>query len=144
MTRMSQTLCSLGPESIPQEIARQLRGGMFQAFAQYWDTFLRSPQFLESAKQCMDNAVAVRKMGSDLLTNFHNEMQAASRDDIDSVMLTVRHMEQRLLDRIDKMAQQVDRLEEQLAGSNGNGFAHRSKRSKPPRAAKGRRSKPNR
>jgi len=53
------------------------------------------PQFVEAMKQWMDQAIAFRKMTNDFMAKVRNEMQAASRDDIDNVMLSVRHMEKR-------------------------------------------------
>jgi len=55
----------------------------------------------------MDQAIAFRKMTNDFMAKVRNEMQAASRDDIDNVMLSVRHMEKRLLDRMDQLAIEV-------------------------------------
>ena len=52
-------------------------------------------------KQWMENAIAFRKMSTDFMAKMRNEMQAPSRDDIGHVMLTVRHLEKRLLDRIE-------------------------------------------
>jgi hypothetical protein len=82
---------------------------------------MRSSQFTESMKQWMDNAINFRKMSNDFMAKVRNEMQAPSRDDTDTVMLTVRHMEKRLLDRIDDLANQVAAL-----SNRGNGQAAKS------------------
>lgn len=109
-SKMIQAGFTMGPNSAPPELLRQLRSGMFQALAESWEEFMRSPQFLEGMKQWMDSTVAFRKLTSDLLAKTRNEMQAPSRDDIDTVMLNIRHMEKRLLDRIEDLAQQVEQL----------------------------------
>jgi hypothetical protein len=77
-----------------------MRSGIFQALGQSWEHFLRSPQFMEGMKQWMDNAMAFRKMSNDFFTKVRHETQTTSREDIDSVMLAVRHMETRILDRV--------------------------------------------
>jgi hypothetical protein len=53
------------------------------------------------------------------MAKVRNEMQAPSRDDIDTVMLTVRHMEKRLLDRIDDLANQISALNNRSNGQAG-------------------------
>ncbi len=77
---------------------------------------MRSPQFLETMKEWMDNAVTFRKMSNDFMANVRNEMQATSREDVDTIMLTVRHMEQRILDRVEVLTAQVAELEQRLDG----------------------------
>lgn len=109
-SKMIQAGFTLGPNSASPELLRQLRNGMFQALSESWEEFLRSPQFLDTMKQWMDTGVAFRKLTSDLLAKTRNEMQAPSRDDIDTVMLNIRHMEKRLLDRIEDLAQEVQQL----------------------------------
>src|SRR5262249_16393835 len=97
-----------------------IRAGIFQALASSWEEFMRSPQFLESMKQWMENAITFRKMTTDFMARVRNEMQAPSREDIDTIMLNIRHLEKRLLDRLDE-------LEAQVKGANhpatGNGRA---------------------
>jgi hypothetical protein len=48
---------------------------------------------------------------------MRHELQAPSRDDIDTVMLAVRHMEKRLLDRVEQLSSQVSKLQECMAGA---------------------------
>lgn len=106
-TRMMQAGFSHGPETAPPEFLRHIRAGIFQALSQSWDEFLRSPQFMEGTKQWMEQALAFRKMTNDFLTKARHETQTTAREDIDTVMLAMRHMETRILDRVDEMADQV-------------------------------------
>jgi hypothetical protein len=123
--KMIQAGFAFGPNSAPPEVLRQLRSGIFQALAESWEEFMRSPQFLESMKQWTESAMAFRKMTGELLAKARNEMQAPSRDDIDTVMLNIRHMEKRLLDRIEDLSQQVH----QLKAAAGNHSRQRPSRS---------------
>src|SRR5438874_1448628 len=117
MTQMMQTALTMAPSSAPPEVLRQIRGGLFQALAQSWDEFMRSPQFLEGMRQWMETAVNFRKMSNDFMARVRNELQAPSREDIDAVMLNVRHMEKRLLDQIEELSSQITELNRRL----GNG-----------------------
>ena len=121
MTQMMQTAFSMAPDSAPPEVLRQIRSGLFQALAQSWDEFMRSPQFLAGMRQWMDSAVNFRKMSNDFMARVRNELQAPSREDIDAVMLNVRHMEKRLLDQVEELSNQINELNRRL----GNGEIHK-------------------
>ena len=136
MSKMMQAAFTFNPDAAPPEIARQIRSGIFQALAKSWDEFMRSPQFLEGMKQWMDQAVSFRKMSNDFLASVRNEMQAPSREDIDTIMLTVRHMEKRILDRVEELSDQVAELTERRGWSPGRRSARPMPRSVPEGAAK--------
>jgi hypothetical protein len=110
MSRLMQTAFTFTPDAAPPEALRQIRAGIFQALAQSWEEFMRSPQFLDGMKQWMENAIAFRKMTNDFMAKVRNEVQAPSREDIDTIMLSVRHMEKRLLDRVEELSAQVRAL----------------------------------
>jgi hypothetical protein len=105
------------PESAPPEFMRRMRGGIFEALGKSWEQFLRSPQFMEGMKQHMDNAIAFRKMSSDFFSKVRHETQNTSRDDIDAVMLAVRHMETRILDRVERLAAKIEHINPQANGA---------------------------
>jgi hypothetical protein len=136
-SKLMQLGFTFSPDSAPPEFIRQMRSGIFQALAQSWDHFLRSPQFMEGMKQWMDNALAFRKMSSEFFNKVRHETQSTSRDDIDSVMLAVRHMETRILDRVEELAAEVQEVRERL----DPGVEHSSPAPKPKRQPKGRRGK---
>jgi hypothetical protein len=113
VSKAMQAAFTFTPNSPPSEVVRQIRAGIFQALAESWEQFMRSPQFLKGMKQWMENAITFRKMTNDFMGRVRNEMQAPSRSDVDTIMLTVRHMEKRLLDRIDELSAQVNELKKQ-------------------------------
>jgi hypothetical protein len=141
-TKLMQLGFTFSPESAPPEFMRQMRAGIFQGLSQAWDQFLRSPQFLEGMKHWMDNAMAFRKMSNDFLSKARHETQSTSRDDIDNIMLAVRHMETRILDRVEDIATQVDELNKRLdevsgvKAAPGGTKASGRRKSKKPRARK--------
>jgi hypothetical protein len=114
MSRIMQAAFTVSPNSPPPEVLHQMRSGIFQALAQTWDEFMRSPQFADGMRQWMESAIAFRKMSNDFMARARNEMQSPSRDDVDTIMLTVRHMEKRLLDRVEELSQEVKQLREKL------------------------------
>jgi len=135
------------PDSAPPEILRQIRTGIFQALADSWDDFMRSPQFLEGMRQWMENAIAFRKVTNEFMGRVRNELQSPSRSDIDTVMLAVRHMEKRLLDRLDEISGQMSqpkdhrrkapRIERPKGGKSGRGQKPSVANHHPPAQTKG-------
>ena len=105
--RMLQAAGTFTPETMPPEMMRQMRSGIFQAMAKSWEEFMRSPQFLEGTKQMMDNAIMFRQMTNDFLTKARQEMQGTSRQDVDDVLLAMREMEARLSRRMDEFSAAV-------------------------------------
>ena len=128
ITKMMQTAFTMAPNSAPPEVLRQIRSGLFQALAQSWEEFMRSPQFLEGMRQWMEASINFRKMTNDFMARVRNELQAPSREDIDTIMLSVRHMEQRLLDRVDNLAGQVQELNRRLPNGQAGGKAPKAGR----------------
>jgi hypothetical protein len=131
-SKIAQAAFTITPNSPPPEIMRQIRAGIFQALASSWEEFMRSPQFLESMKQWMENAITFRKMTTDFMARVRNEMQAPSREDIDTIMLNIRHLEKRLLDRLDELETQVNAKNQP---ATGNGPARSRARTTPRRRA---------
>jgi hypothetical protein len=147
-TKMAQAGFSFSPESAPPEFMRQMRSGIFGALAKSWEEFMRSPQFMESMKAMMDNAISFRKMSNDFLTQAHHTFQGTAQADIDNLMLALRHLETRILDRVEDVSTRLDRVEKALNGTARNGAAmgaakpaaHQRKASKPKRSASRRRA----
>lgn len=116
-SKLMQLGFTFSPDSAPPEFMRQVRSGIFQALGKSWEHFLRSPQFMEGMKQHMDNAIAFRKMSGDFFSKVRHETQSTSRDDIDAVMLAVRHMETRILDRVEELAGRIEKTNKPTNGS---------------------------
>src|SRR5271165_413211 len=107
MSKLMQAAFTFSPNSAPPEMLREIRNGILKALGETWNEFLRSPQFQESMKQCMENAVAFRKHTNEYMSKVHKEMQTPSRDDIDALQHNVRHLETRILDRLEELAKSV-------------------------------------
>jgi hypothetical protein len=111
MSKIAQAAFSATPESVPPEILKQMRNGIFEALAKSWEEFMRSPQFLEAVKQMMDNAIAFKKLTAEMLTKAHHEMQGSARTDIDAILVAIRHLESRIIERMDELEQRVRQVE---------------------------------
>jgi len=131
LSKLMQTAFTFSPNSPPPEVLKQIRSGLFEALAKSWEEFMRSPQFLESMKQWMENAVSFRKMNNDFMAKVRNEMQAPSREDMDSVMLAVRHMETRILDRVEALSTQVQALKNGVTKSARSSGSRAQPKAKP-------------
>jgi hypothetical protein len=126
-----QAAFAAGPNSAPPEVLKQIRSGIFQALAESWEEFMRSPQFLEGMKQWMETAINFRKLSNDFMSKIRNEMQAPSREDVDTILLNVHHIEKRLLDRLDELSAQVKHLNQKLEARTATGPGSKRAASRP-------------
>lgn len=90
---------------------KQMRQAFFDAWAQHCDEFMRSEMFLDAMKRSMDSALAFKQQMNEFFTKALHEGQAPARTDTDSIMLVLRSFEERVLNRIDDLAQRVTNLE---------------------------------
>lgn len=130
-TKMASAGLSFSPESAPPELLRQMRSGIFQALSKSWEEFMRTPQFLESMKTMMENAIAFRKMSNDLLTGAHHAIQGTARKDIDDLMQAIHHLETRVVNHVEDISTRLDKLEQKLNGAPSNGSAKHARATTP-------------
>ncbi len=115
-SRMVSAGLAFQPEQAPPEAARALRGASFQALSRYAEEFMRSPQFLEAMKESMDAAMTFRNMMNEFLGRTQFELQGVSRGDVDALTTRLKHMEMRILERLDDLSGRLAALEGQAAG----------------------------
>lgn len=132
MSKVIQATSTFTPDSAPPELLRQIRDGILQALAEAWNEFLRSPQFQAGMKQWMEQAVAFRKESNEFMAKARKEMQAPTGSDIDAILLAVRHMEKRVLDRVEELSGQLRELQSR-AGQPRARSAGQSRAPKKPR-----------
>ncbi len=104
------------PTGAPDMMA-QMRKTFFGAMAEYADDYMRSEQFLSAMKQNMDNALAFKQQINQFLTSTLQSSQMPSRSDTDHIVLLVRGMESRIVEKLDDLSARVDQLEAQRNGS---------------------------
>lgn len=97
---------------VSDDAMKQMRRAFFDAWAHHCEEFMRSPAFLEGMKKAMDGALAFREQLNEFMTKALHESQVPARSDTDSIMLVLRSMEERVLDRLDRLEERVASLED--------------------------------
>ena len=120
-TRVMTAGMSFDPSTPSMENAGQLRKAVLGAVSEYFDTLMRSPQFLDMMKQSMDNAMAFRQQLNQSMTAVRHDTQGPAKEDTDSLMVTMRHMGSRLFDRLDQLESRLDAINNRLDALNRNG-----------------------
>ena len=139
MSKVMQAAFAFSPNSAPPELLREIRNGILQALGESWNEFMRSPQFQENMKQWMENAVAFRQMSHDFMAKVRKEMQAPSCEDIDAIQQNVRHLETRVLDRLETLSKQIEALNHRAGAVKT--ATHKPGKPSAPRQARSQRNK---
>ena len=111
-TQMATAATGVKPGATPPDAASSVRRNIFDTLSKSTEEYLRSAPFLAMMKQSLETSIAWRKQLNDLLTDAHHNAQGVARQDIDSMLLAVRHLEQRTLDRLEQISQRLDALED--------------------------------
>jgi hypothetical protein len=127
---MAEVWTRASPGQPPNEAMKEMRAGMLKILTQSWEEFMRSPQFLEYMKKSMDGFMTLQKYSSDAMTRGRHGAQAPAREDIDNILMAIRHMERRLLDRMEEVDASVAGTARRLDALEKNG------KEKPPAAAR--------
>lgn len=96
---------------------KRMRQAFFDAWAKHCDEFLRSDAFLDVLKKSMDSALAFKQELNEFLTKALHDQQMPARSDTDSILLVLRSMEDRVLERMDRLAHRVEALESSMSGA---------------------------
>ena len=125
------------PASAQDQLYKQMRQAYFDSWAQHCEEFMRSPMFLDAMKRSMDGALAFKQQLNELMTKALHEGQAPARSDTDSIMLVLRSFEERVLKRIDDVAERVTAVEAHLGREAVSGAAPDAKKAPNAKRAKG-------
>lgn len=113
-SKMSQAMMSFSPQQTPPEAFRQIRSAQLGAWGDYFQQLMRSPEYLDAIKQWTALTVQARKQWTDFLGRLQHEFQGASRQDIDQLMLSLRHLESRVVEGIEEISTQLAGLDARL------------------------------
>jgi len=102
------------PASPPPDEMRKMRGGMLKVLAETWDEYMRTPQFMEMMKGSLNGAIDLKRMARDGMNRVHEQFENPSKEDIDGVLMAIRHVERRLLDRLEGLDDRVANLDEKI------------------------------
>ena len=111
---MASVWSQFSPGSPPSDEMRKMRGGMLKVLAETWDEYMRTPQFMEMMKGSLNGALDLKRMARDGMNRVHEQFETPSKEDIDGVLLAIRHVERRLLDRLEGIDDRVANLDEKI------------------------------
>lgn len=111
VSKMASQGMSPATPSPAEDSIKQMRQAYFDSWAKYCDEYLGSDQFLEVMRKSLDNALAFKQQVNEFLGKALHEGQMPSREDTDSIMLVLRSVEERVLDRLERLNQRIERLE---------------------------------
>jgi translation initiation factor 2 alpha subunit (eIF-2alpha) len=94
---MASIWSQFSPTSPPSDELRKMRGGMLKVLAETWDEYMRTPQFLQLMKASLSGMLDVKRMARDGLNRVHDQLENTSKQDVDDVLMAVRHVERRIL-----------------------------------------------
>lgn len=98
------------PQPAP-DVMEQMRKAYLGALSEHMEQFMRSEAFLASMKQAMDNALAWQQMMNQTFQQSLSAAQAPAKADVEHVTMLVRGMEERVLDKLEKLGDRVAKLE---------------------------------
>jgi hypothetical protein len=111
---MTSVWSGFSPSSPPLEEMREMRGGMLKVLAETWDEYMRTPLFMEMMKASLNGALDLKRMARDGMNRVHEQFESPSKEDIDGVLLAIRHVERRLLDRLEGLDDRVANLDQKI------------------------------
>ena len=119
VTNMAGAFTQFSPASPPPEQIRGLRTNMLKVLSETWNEFMRSPQFMEVMKLSINGAFDFRSMMRENMNKLHDQLETPTKEDVDGILLAIRHVERRVLDRLEGMEDRIanindgfERLEE--------------------------------
>ncbi len=117
VSKMSGAGFTPNPPQVSDDSMKQMRRAFFDAWANHCDEFMRSPAFLDGMKKSMDGALAFREQLNEFMTKALHGAQAPARSDTDSIMLVLRSLEERVLDRLDRLEERVASIDDASSDS---------------------------
>src|ERR1700751_2142177 len=113
-TDMAGVWSQYSASSPPSDEMSKMRGGMLKVLAETWDEYMRTPQFMEMMKASLNGTLDLKRMARDAMNRVHEQFENPSKEDIDGVLLATRHVERRLLDRLEGLDDRVAKLDEKI------------------------------
>lgn len=113
-SRMSQAGASGSAPQPSPEMAQAFRDAFFRSMSEYAEEFMRSPEFLKMMRESLSQSIQARKQINDWLGQVWHEFQGTSRQDVDQIMLALRHVEQRMVEEFEKVDAKVTDLNNRL------------------------------
>ncbi|MDZ4829402.1 MAG: hypothetical protein SGJ09_04285 [Phycisphaerae bacterium] len=118
MPGMGQTGDSpFGGAAFTPDAMRRMQGAFYEAMAQYAEQYMRSPQFLESMKRSMDQAMQLRQqMDGFLKSNMSSAFESASGGSNSEILGAIRQSSAQLQSQIAKIDERLSDVELVVSG----------------------------
>ncbi len=122
----SDIMSTLGASAMPkaptqEDILKQMRRAFFDAWAVKCEEFLGSDAFLSMMKQSMENSLSFREKTNAFLKQTLKDAHMPSHDDTAAILIALRSLQEKMLDKLDAVEQRVGALESQTAKSSAKG-----------------------
>ena len=91
-----------------------MRDGVLKVLGESCEEFLRTPQFMDAMKKTLNAALDLRNFQRSGMDALHEQFQTPDKEDIDGVLLAIRHVERRLLDRLEDMDGRLSLLDRRV------------------------------
>jgi len=114
MSRMAGVWSQYSPGSPPPEEINKIRSGVLKVLSETWEEFMRTPQFMEMMKASLNGALDLRRFARDGMHKVHEQFETPDKNDIDGVLLAIRHVERRILDRLDGFEERLAEVKERI------------------------------
>ena len=121
MSGVSRVWGTYSPEKPPPEQLKDMRNQTFRAMSSSWEEFMKTPQFMQVMRDSMNNGMAWKAASKDGINRMHDSFQTVAKKDVDGVLLAIRHVEKRVLDRIETLQDNISELEADLSKLNKGG-----------------------
>jgi hypothetical protein len=112
--KIGEAWSKYSPGSPPVDEMRKMRSGMLEVLAETWDEYLRTPQFMELMRASLNGVLDLKRVAREGMNRVHEQFENPSKQDIDDVLLAIRHVERRLLERIEGLDDRVVTLNEKF------------------------------
>src|SRR5215469_10754957 len=114
LTEMAGVWSQYTAGSPPIDEMRKMRGGMLKVLAETWDEYMRTPQFREIMKASLNGALDLKRVAREGMNRLHDQLENPSKEDFDGVLLAIRHVERRILERFEGLDDRVVGLNEKI------------------------------
>jgi hypothetical protein len=112
---------SMPPASSPPDLGRQLRANYLGAWSEFFESWMRTPEFLDWMRQSLGGGTEVRRQLNEFFSRLQNSFQAVSRQDFDQLMATVRGLEDRVRHDSQEILARLEEIQARLdAGKSGS------------------------
>jgi len=128
---MANVWTEYSSEAPPPEEMRKMRNGMLKALAGTWDEFIRTPQFMEMMKVSLNGALDLKRMARDGMNKIHEQFETPTKEDLDSILLAIRHVERRVLEEIEGIDDRLQSISDRLEKIDGRIGKTESRPAKP-------------